>query len=74
MGGDNAQTERMHDVSDCVAIGGITLLNDNLKIEDKDSLCIQNIDKTASIVVKKDGDINIKAKHFKVEAERIDLN
>lgn len=74
LGEDSAQTERNHDISDCICIGGITLLTENLKVEDTESLVLQNIDNTASIVVKKDGDINIKAKHFKVEAERIDLN
>lgn len=74
LGEDSAESERNHDVSDCICIGGITLLKDKLKVEDTKALNIQNIDKTARIVVKKDGDILVKCKHFKVEAERIDLN
>lgn len=74
LGEDSLETERGHDVSDCVAIGCISLFNENLDIEDKEALNIQTKDRSASIVMKKNGDINIKCKHFKVEAERIDLN
>ncbi|ERT62219.1 Gp138 family membrane-puncturing spike protein [Peptoniphilus sp. BV3C26] len=74
LGEDSIETERGHDISDCICIGGITLLNDSLEVEEKDALVMQNISNTASITIKKDGDIKIKAKNFKVEAERIDLN
>ncbi len=74
LGEDSIETERGHDISDCICIGGITLLNETLDVDDKDALVIQNISNTASISIKKDGDIKIKAKNFKVEAERIDLN
>lgn len=74
LGEDSIETERGHDVSDCICIGGITLLNDSLEVDNKDALVMQNISNTASITIKKDGDIKIKAKNFKVEAERIDLN
>lgn len=74
LGEDSIETERGHDVSDCICIGGITLLNDTLEVDEKDSLVMQNISNSASITIKKDGDIKIKAKNFKVEAERIDLN
>lgn len=74
LGEDSIETERGHDISDCICIGGITLLNDSLEVDEKDDLVIQNISNTASISIKKDGDIKIKAKNFKVEAERIDLN
>ena len=74
LGEDSIETERGHDISDCICIGGITLLNDNLEVDEKDALVMQNISNTASISIKKDGDIKIKAKNFKVEAERIDLN
>ena len=74
LGEDSIETERGHDVSDCICIGGITLLNDSLDVDEKDALVMQNISNTASISIKKDGDIKIKAKNFKVEAERIDLN
>lgn len=74
LGEDSIETERGHDISDCICIGGITLLNDSLEVDNKDALVMQNISNTASIAIKKDGDIKIKAKNFKVEAERIDLN
>lgn len=74
LGEDSTQTERGHDISDCICVGGITLLNEALDVDEKDALVIQNISNTASISIKKDGDIKIKAKNFKVEAERIDLN
>ena len=74
LGEDSIETERGHDISDCICIGGITLLNDTLEVDDKDALVMQNISNSASISIKKDGDIKIKAKNFKVEAERIDLN
>ena len=74
LGEDSIETERGHDISDCICIGGITLLNDSLEVDEKDALVMQNISNTASISIKKNGDIKIKAKNFKVEAERIDLN
>ena len=74
LGEDSIETERGHDISDCICIGGITLLNDTLEVDEKDALVMQNISNTASITIKKDGDIKVKAKNFKVEAERIDLN
>ena len=74
LGEDSIVTEGGHDISDCICIGGITLLNDNLEVDEKDALVMQNISNTASITIKKDGDIKVKAKNFKVEAERIDLN
>lgn len=74
LGEDSIETERGHDISDCICIGGITLLNDTLEVDEKDALVMQNISNSASISIKKDGDIKIKAKNFKVEAERIDLN
>ena len=71
---DKKTTERTHDISDCVCIGGITLFNENLKVADKESLCIQNKEGTGAVILKENGDILIKAKNFKVNAERIDLN
>ena len=73
MGEDNKETERMHDVSDCVCIGGITLLKDKLEVEDKDSLVIQNIENTARINISKKGEIDIRSKLFKVRAEKVHI-
>lgn len=69
LGQDKADTNRGHDISDCIAIGGISLINDKLDIEDDASLCLQTIDKQASIVINKGGDINIKAKKLDIKAK-----
>nr|DAM61519.1 MAG TPA: baseplate protein [Caudoviricetes sp.] len=82
LGQDKADTKRGHDVSDCVAIGGISLIKDNLTIEDDASLSIQTMDKQSSIVLTKTGDINIKANKLnlkskstiKADAKQISLN
>lgn len=71
---DKKTTERTHDISDCVCIGGITLFSESLKVADKESLCIQNKEGTGAVILKENGDILIKAKNLKVNAERIDLN
>ena len=67
LGEDKAETERGHDVSDCICIGGITLLNDNLSIDDPDSLIIQNISNTAKIKVKDNGKIEIEAAEIELK-------
>jgi hypothetical protein len=67
LGGDTAQTERTHDVSDAVILGGFTLLSDSADVKDKEALCIQNKSKSASIVVKKDGEVTIDAKDIKLK-------
>lgn len=71
---DAADTERKHDISDCVAIGGLTLFNDSLTVENKEALCIQSKDSKASVVVKKGGEIEIKGKSIKLSADSIALN
>lgn len=73
MGQDSSPTERGHDVSDCICIGGITLLNASLSIADTSSLCLQNIGNSASISLSKDGEVNIKAAKVKVESPDIEL-
>lgn len=67
LGEDKAETERGHDVSDCICIGGITLLNDSLSIDDPDSLIIQNISNTAKINIKSDGKIKIEAAEIELK-------
>lgn len=74
LGEDSIETERDHDVSDCICLGGFTLLTEKLKVDDKEAFIMQNMDNTAKIILKKNGDIDIKCKKFKVKAERIDLN
>lgn len=74
LGTDSVQTERNHDITDAVIVGGFSVLTKNLSIADADALCLQNTENSASIVLTKDGNININAKKFKVNAERIDLN
>lgn len=66
LGEDSTETERGHDVSDCVCIGGITLLKDSLPVGEKDALVVQNMGGTGKIVLKKDGSI-------KLESPKIEL-
>lgn len=76
---DDVATERAHDVSDCVCIGGLTLFNEQLKVKDKDALCVQSIDGTSSVVVKDSGveveskDIKIKGSNIAIEGSKIDI-
>lgn len=60
LGEDSTSTERGHDVSDCVLIGGINLLNNSLNIADSSSLSIQNTNNSCSIVVSSAGEITLK--------------
>ncbi|WP_296142465.1 Gp138 family membrane-puncturing spike protein [uncultured Anaerococcus sp.] len=74
LGQDKADTKRGHDISDCIAIGGISLINDELDIEDSESFCLQTMDKKASIVIKANGDIDIKGQSIKVDAPKISIS
>ena len=73
LGEDSIETERDHDVSDCICLGGITLLKEKLDVENKDALVIQNIENTARINITKDGEIDIRSKLFKVRANKVDI-
>lgn len=73
LGEDSIETERDHDVSDCICLGGITLLKEKLDVDDKDALVIQNIENTARINITKDGEIDIRSKIFKVRANKVDI-
>lgn len=71
LGEDKAETERAHDVSDCVAIGGFTLYKDSINIIDEEGFVIQNLtNKDSYINMKKNGDIEMKAKNIKMESEK----
>lgn len=71
LGQDKADTERMHDISDCVAVGGFTLYNDDLDIVDKSGFVIQNLtNKDSYINLKENGDIKMVGKLIEVEAEK----
>lgn len=72
--GETTETERKHDISDCVAVGGLTLFNENLNVADKNALCIQDKENAASIVVKKGGEIEIKGKSIKINAGNVAIN
>lgn len=61
LGQDSIQSERNHDVSDCVCLGGFSLFNDTLNVSDTSSLVIQNTSNTAKISVNKSGDIDVEA-------------
>lgn len=58
LGEDSLETERGHDVSDCVAIGCISLFKEPLSISDVDSLLIQEKGGKSKIKLNK-GEIEI---------------
>lgn len=60
LGEDKLETERGHDVSDCVAIGCISLFKESLSVSDTDSLLIQDKSGKTAIKVKK-GEVEINA-------------
>lgn len=74
LGQDKADTKRGHDISDCIAIGGISLINDELDIEDSNSLCLQTMDKKASIVIESKGDMKIKAENLDIKGQSIKID
>lgn len=67
LGEDNVETERGHDVSDCICIGGITLLKDTLEVDDTDSLVVQNIKNTAKLKIKNTGKVEIEATEIELK-------
>lgn len=69
---DDVATERAHDVSDCICIGELTLFNEQLKIKDKEALCVQSIDGNSSVVVKGDG-VEINANNIKIKGSKIEI-
>lgn len=60
LGEDSLETERGHDVSDCVAIGCISLFKEPLSVSDIDSLLIQEKGGKSKIKLNK-GEIEIQA-------------
>ena len=60
LGEDSLETERGHDVSDCIAIGCISLFKESLSISDTDSLLIQEKGGKSKIRLNK-GEIEIEA-------------
>lgn len=60
LGEDNLETERGHDVSDCVAIGCISLFKEPLSVSDTDSLLIQEKGGKSKIRLNK-GEIEIES-------------
>ena len=60
LGEDSLETERGHDVSDCVAIGCISLFKEPLSISDTDSLLIQEKGGKSKIRLNK-GEVEIEA-------------
>lgn len=69
LGEDSVQTERQHDISDCVCLGGITLLQDSLDIENFDSLTVKSKETTIEIT----DELKIKSNNVVIEANNIDL-
>ena len=66
LGQDSAETERVHDISDCICLGGITLLKDSLGLAQKDAAVLQTTSGSGKITLGKDGSI-------KLEGPKIDL-
>lgn len=60
LGEDSLETERGHDVSDCVAIGCISLFKEPLSVSDIDSLLIQEKGGKSKIRLNK-GEVEIEA-------------
>lgn len=65
LGEDNLETERGHDVSDCVAIGCISLFKESLSVSDINSLIIQ--DKAGKSKIK------LNKSEIEIEAPKINL-
>ena len=61
LGQDNVQTERNHDISDCVCLGGFSLFNDTLEVSNPSSLVIKNNANTCEIELNSAGVINVTA-------------
>lgn len=60
LGEDSLETERGHDLSDCVAIGCISLFKESLSVSDVDSLLIQEKGGKSKIKLNK-GEIEIQS-------------
>lgn len=69
LGEDSVQTERQHDISDCICLGGITLLQDSLDIENFDSLTVKSKETTIEIT----DELKIKSNNVVIEANNIEL-
>lgn len=65
LGVDKAQTERGHAITDCIALGGFTRLNETLEVDYPEEMVIQNLKNEVALTVKKDGDLDIKYKNLK---------
>ena len=55
LGEDSLETERGHDLSDCVAIGCISLFKESLNVSDTDALLIQDKGGKTKIKLNKEG-------------------
>lgn len=71
LGEDSIETERDHDVSDCICLGGITLLKEKLDVDDTEALIMQNMDNSSKIILKKDGKIEIEAPEIELKGMAI---
>lgn len=69
LGEDNIATERQHDISDCICLGGITLLKDNIEIEDQGNIVVKSNEVTISI----GQDIKVKSPSIIIESAGIEL-
>ena len=60
LGSDNKETDRKHDLSDSICIGGIIPFTEEFTDDNEDDLIISHRENTAKIVIKENGDILVK--------------
>ena len=68
LGGDNRATDRKHDLSDAVCIGGIMPFTTTLPGDNADDLVLAKRDSSAKVVIKDSGDIELYGQNVKIEA------
>lgn len=74
MGSDSLSTDRKHNETDCICIGGVSRINAAAKVKDSDALTIATKDNRAAIEIKNNGDINITGRNVVINGDRIDFN
>lgn len=68
LGGDTRATDRKHDLSDAVCIGGVMPFTATLTEDHAEDLILAKKDSTAKVVIKDSGDIELYGQSVKIEA------
>lgn len=68
LGGDNKATERKHDLSDAICIGGVLSFTGGLPGQYGEDLVLAKRDNSAKVVIKKDGNIDIQGQTINISA------